>query len=137
MAASLRTSWQKTVRADPAAVALYDAETARSWTRTELNALGQEWAARHGAQAARQRVVFAEPNGSEWFRVFLGLVACDGVVVALDPGEPPAAQRAIAESIGATFIWRAGQLEQLPPRRRALAGTRLLKVTSGTTGVPR
>jgi len=138
MPATLRASWQSLVRADPAAAALYDAATERRWNRAELAALGIAWAAAHGNEAAGQRVVFAEPNGPDWFRVFLGLLACDGVAVALDAGEPLAAQRATAQSIGASFLWQGGRLEKLPGRRRSRdRGPRLLKLTSGTTGAPR
>src|ERR1019366_6949677 len=101
MPATLRASWQNLVRADPAAAALYDTATERRWNRAELAALGIAWAAAHGDEAAGQRVVFAEPNGPDWFRVFLGLLACDGVAVALDAGEPLAGPRTTAQSIGA------------------------------------
>jgi acyl-coenzyme A synthetase/AMP-(fatty) acid ligase len=138
MTPTLRTSWERTVRAAPAAVALCDATTGRVWTRGELAALGTAWAAAHGTEATGQRVVFAEPNGPEWFRVFLGLVECGAVVVALDPGEPPAVQRAVAGRIGAAFIWQGGQLAAVGPRRRGRQnGPRLFKLTSGSTGVPR
>ncbi len=138
MPATLRTSWQHTVRAAPAAAALRDAATGRAWTRAELTALGADWALQYGAGLAGQRVVFAEPNGSEWFRVFLGLLACDAIIVALDPGEPLAAQRTTAGNIGAMFLWHDNFLEPIgPPRRVVSRGPRLLKLTSGTTGRPR
>lgn len=138
MPATLQACWSRTVRAAPSAVALVDAVTARQWARSELAALGTAWAGAHGAALQGQRVVFAEVNGPEWFRVFLGLLASDAVVVALDPGEPPAAQRAIAAQIGAAFLWSAGRLEAIGPRRRVVAHSpRLFKLTSGTTGRPR
>ena len=138
MPATLRTSWQHTARENPSAVALHDAATGRSWSRAELTAEGADWAVAYGADAAGQRVVFAEQNGPEWFRVFLGLLACDAVVVALDPGEPLVAQRKTAEGIGAALLWQNGRLEQIGPRQKAKpGGPRLLKLTSGTTGLPR
>jgi len=138
MATTLRSAWAHTLRANPHAVALYDAATSRKWTRSELAALGLEWAREHGKSIAGQRVVFAEANGPEWWRVFLGLIASDAVIVALDPGEPPAAQRSTAEGIGAASRWQGGQLQMMgPARRRHARGTRLLKLTSGTTGRPR
>ena len=138
MATSLRSAWTHTLRASPRAVALYDAATSRKWTRSELAALGLDWAREHGKGLARQRVVFAEPNGPEWWRVFLGLIESDAMIVALDPGEPPAAQRRTAEGIGAAFLWQGGRLEGIGSVRRTSArGTRLLKLTSGTTGRPR
>lgn len=138
MAVTMRTCWQHTVRSAPAAVALRDAATARSWTRAELTALGAEWAAEFGAGLAGQRVVFAEPNGAEWFRVFLGLLAADAVIVALDPGEPVDAKRATAKAIGARSLWHDNFLEPIgPPQRKRARAPRLLKLTSGSTGAPR
>jgi acyl-CoA synthetase (AMP-forming)/AMP-acid ligase II len=138
MPTSLRRAWERTVRAQPGAVALVDAATGREWTRSELAALGLDWARVHGGQVARRRVVFAEPNGAAWLQVFLGLVESDAVIVALDPGEPPAAQRNVAAAVNAAFLWREGGLEQIGPLRRTrVSGTRLLKLTSGSTGVPR
>jgi acyl-coenzyme A synthetase/AMP-(fatty) acid ligase len=138
MAVTLNARWLQTVKADPGAAALMDAGTGRVWTRAELAALGEAWAAAHGAAVAGRRVVFAEANGPEWVRVFFGLLAGGAVVVALDPGEPAAAQRAVAESVGAAFLWQAGRLEAVGPARRGgRSVTRLLKVTSGSTGTPR
>ena len=138
MAVTLNTHWFHTVKADPGAAALMDASTGRVWTRAELAALGETWAAAHGAAVAGRRVIFAEANGPEWFRVFFGLLASGAVVVALDPGEPIMAQRAVARSVGAAFLWYAGRLEAVgPARRKGRSGTCLLKVTSGSTGTPR
>ena len=134
---TLHTQWQKTVTRDPGAVALIDAGANRVWTRREISELAHEWAATHGAAAAGRRVVFAEPNGPEWFRVFLGVMEAGAVAIALDPGEPVAAQRALAESARAA-LWHGGTLESLPAfRRSARERACLLKITSGSTGTPR
>lgn len=138
MAGSLRELWQQTVRAAPRAAALHDAAALRTWTRAELDELGAAWSVAHGAEVAGQVVVFAEPNGPAWLRVFLGLLASDAVIAALDPGEPLAAQRSLAASIGATFLWHNGRLERIgAAKAKSRRGTRLLKITSGSTGTPR
>ena len=138
MSATLLAAWRDTVQANPAAIALIDAGTGREWRRGELDALAAAWCAGHGAGVAGQTVIFAEGNGSDWLRVFIGLLKANAVVVALDPGEPPAAQRATAAAIRAPWLWSAGQLHTLAPRRApARDGRRLLKLTSGSTGVPR
>jgi acyl-coenzyme A synthetase/AMP-(fatty) acid ligase len=138
MAVTLNARWLKTVQAAPQAAALIDAATGRIWTRAELAALGREWAAVHGPAVAGRRVMFAEPNGPEWLRLFFGLLASDAVAIALDPGEPAAAQRVLAERAGAAFLWQVGGLEPLGRKRRAFRqGTRLLKLTSGSTGLSR
>lgn len=138
MSATLLELWQRTVCAAPGAPALFDAHAGRTWTRAEIAALGASWHARHGAEAQGGLVVFGEPNGPEWLRVFLGLLGCGATVAALDPGEPAAARRAVAEQIGADFLWLDGALQPTGRRRTAgRAAFRLIKLTSGSTGAPR
>ncbi|MDB6094445.1 MAG: hypothetical protein JWM32_2007 [Verrucomicrobia bacterium] len=139
MPATLHGLWLKTVKAQPDATALVDSVSGRSWTRIELDLLSREWAAAHGKLAANQAVVFAEPNGAQWFAIFLGLLAVDAIAVALDPGEPFDAQRSVAEKTGAQFVWAGSQLAIVTARRRRAkaGGTRLWKVTSGSTGTPK
>ncbi len=129
--------WENTVRATPDAVALIDATAGKSWTRAQLDALGRAWCDEHGADLARQTVVLAEPNGVEWWRVFLGLLRAAAVVAPLDPGDPIAAQRATAAAIRAAWLWRGDALEKIPVRSAgARDARRLLKLTSGSTGAP-
>jgi long-chain acyl-CoA synthetase len=138
MSATLLSSWENTVRAAPGAVALIDAGSGRIWTRAELDALGRAWRDQHGATLARQTVVLAEPNGVEWWRVFLGLLRAGAVIAPLDPGEPIAAQRATAATIRAAWLWHGDALEKITARpARARDARRLLKLTSGSTGTPR
>ena len=135
---TLLAAWNRTVTAAPDAPALIDAAAARTWSRRELDARATAWHATHGAAVAGRTIVFAEANGSEWLVLFLGLLKSDAVAVALDPGEPPLAQRTIATAIHASFLWIDGRLESLAARRRAPRdGRRLLKLTSGSTGTPR
>ena len=138
MSDTLLKAWNRTVRAAPDAPALIDASVARVWKRRELDALAEAWSLAHRDAVAGQSVVFAEPNGVEWLRVFLGLLKSDAVVVALDPGEPQAVRRALADRVGASLLWNGGPLERLTARTRLPRdGRRLLKLTSGSTGTPR
>lgn len=138
MSTTLLSAWEKTVRTAPDAVALIDAASGRTWTRAQLDALGGAWNDEHGAGLARQTVVLAEPNGAEWWRVFLGLLRADAVIAPLDPGEPPAAQRATAAAIRAAWLWHGDALEMITERPvRARDARRVLKLTSGSTGTPR
>src|SRR5258708_4729681 len=135
---SLLEAWTRTVRTAPTARALIDAGSERTWTRAAINAEAEAWRAHYGAASAGQVVALAQPNGADWMRIFLGLLKCDAVPAPLDPGEPLAAQRSTAGLIGATALWRDGQLEPLGPRRRARPDRgRLIKLTSGSTGAPR
>lgn len=138
MSATLLEAWQHTVRTAPDAIALIDASSGRRWTRGEMETEGNNWHAQHGDSASRQTLAFADANGPGWLRVFLGLLKCGAVAIPLDPGEPQEAQRALGHRCGANFLWSAGQLQELAPRSRAArAGGRLIKLTSGSTGVPR
>jgi long-chain acyl-CoA synthetase len=139
--------WRSTVERSPHAMAVADAASGRSWTRAELAAAGAELAAsfarRTGtASLAGRRVALCLPNGAEWLQVFLALLSTRSVPVPIDPSEPEEAQLACARSVGAAHIWKAGGLHRLdsagrPPRRRLPGSECLVKVTSGSSGVPK
>jgi long-chain acyl-CoA synthetase len=134
----LLAAWQRTVRQNRNAPALIDAATGRIWTRRELDESSGAWAGAHGAFLADRLVLFSEPNGLEWLRVFLGLLKAGAVAAALEAGEPEAALQSRARAIGAAFRWTGGGLEptglaRIFPRD----GRRYVKLTSGSTGAPR
>lgn len=138
MAGTLLQSWLATVQAAPHATALIDAASGRRWTCQELDEAAGNWARIHAPNTRTKTVAFAEPNGASWLTVFLGLLKADSVAVPQDPGEPVAAQRLTATTIGAHFWWSNGELHALrsghSQRRDA---RRLIKLTSGSTGAPR
>jgi acyl-coenzyme A synthetase/AMP-(fatty) acid ligase len=121
-------------------MALIEASGGKRWTRAALQAAAARWAATHQhAELSGKRVAMSVPNGAEWFRVFLGLLACGAVPAPLDPTEPEEAQLAAARSIGAPFLWREGGLFPVAGVRTetAVRGECLVKVTSGSSGEPR
>jgi acyl-coenzyme A synthetase/AMP-(fatty) acid ligase len=138
MTGTLLSAWAATLRAAPAALGLVDVAGGRQITRAELDAGAEAWSATHGGELARRTVVLVQENGPEWFRVFLGLLKSDAVVVPLDPGEPLDGQIRIATAIRAAFLWSGGALRPIaadrPPARD---DRRLVKLTSGSTGTPR
>jgi len=141
-APTLIDAWRRTIARDPRARALIDGATGRSWTRAELGGAGDAWAASHAtghASLAGRRVLFAEPNGARWFEVFLGLQQAGAVAVPVDPAEPAENLAGLARGLRAAALWHAGALHAVAPRvarsrRRDLC---LIKLTSGSTGVPR
>ncbi|HTO02551.1 MAG TPA: class I adenylate-forming enzyme family protein [Opitutus sp.] len=135
---SLLDVWTHTVRANPHAHVLIDAVTGREWTRSEIDAEAVAWRAHHGPMLNGQIVAVAEPNGPEWLRVFIGLLYCGAIIAPLDPGEPIESLKQTATGIGATFLWKEGALETLAASRaKGRPRSRLIKLTSGSTGQPR
>jgi acyl-CoA synthetase (AMP-forming)/AMP-acid ligase II len=137
---TLLQAWQRTVARDRDGRALIDGSTSRTWSRGELAAAGEAWAARWAATTALpgRRVLFAEPNGPRWFAVFLGLLHAGAVPVPADATEPAENLRRTAEAIGAAALWQGEQLQCLAPRPRSRTRDLcLVKLTSGSTGLPR
>ncbi len=139
MSATLLSAWEKMRQGAPNAVALIDASTGQSYTRAQLDAEGDAWRSAHGRDLAGRLVVLAEPNGAAWWRVFLGLLKAEAILVPLDPTEPIAVQRATATRLRAAGWWSGGEWHALAGARaqRAQDGRRIVKLTSGSTGTPR
>lgn len=137
MSGTLMQAWARILRRRGDDRAMIEAATGRIATFCELDAGAKAF----GFDATRlqgRAVVFALPNGIRWLELFLALRGAGAVAVPLDASEPPAAQRAIAESVRAGFWWDGGQLvELLGARRFRDPATCLIKLTSGTTGQPR
>lgn len=136
--------WCATVERAPRAAALIESATGKKWSRAALAAGAGEWAGAvagelGGVTAHRRRVAMSVPNGAEWLRVFLGLLARGAVPAPIDPTEPEEAQVATARALGATHLWREGRLHRLdaPRASRVPAAECLVKVTSASTGAPR
>lgn len=140
MPPTLQTIWEATIRRHPDAAALIEAESGKTWTRAELNAEALDWNDPRSktADLSGRIVVFALPNGVEWWRVFLGLISAGAVPAPLDPGESVDHLRRTAQSIGAAWIWQAGKLEPVgsADKSRRTHTHALLKITSGSTGTP-
>jgi len=138
MSPTLLSAWETTLRLNPVAIGLIDTATGRTYSRAELEAGSEEWRQRHGSLLAGQPVLMSEPNGVEWFRVFLGLLKAGARVVPLDPGDPLAAQRSLAGALRVGWLWSGGELHSISPRStRRWSGSCLVKLTSGSTGIPR
>ncbi|HLP07977.1 MAG TPA: class I adenylate-forming enzyme family protein [Opitutaceae bacterium] len=132
--------WRETVRRDPAALAVIDGATGRRWSRAELAGTAENWCRDHTAAhaLAGRRVLFAEPNGAAWFHVFLGLLEAGAIPVPADSTEPAAALAAQARNLRAAALWHAGALSPFSGATRHRHGELcLLKLTSGSTGVPK
>jgi long-chain acyl-CoA synthetase len=137
---TLAERWEATVRRSPSAIAIRDPSRAKGWTRAEVDRLARRWArgVAGGNDSLRGRVIFfAEGNGVAWFERFFGILCLKGVPAPLDPGEPPAAQRAIAHEAGGAYFATAEGLEAIDPRAPRRPAAALIKTTSGSVGRPR
>lgn len=138
MSSTLLSAWTATVALQPEAVAVIDAATGKSSTRAEIDLSAEQWRTEYGAGLRGQPVLMSEPNGWEWFRVFLGLLKAGATVVPLDPGEPLAAQRALAEALRVKWVWSGAARHAVPVRTtRRWRDCVVVKLTSGSTGTPR
>ncbi|MEY2880616.1 MAG: hypothetical protein RLZZ15_2996, partial [Verrucomicrobiota bacterium] len=139
MGTLLSDVWTRTVARAPAAAAVIDGVTGRTWSRGELARAAGEWGATGAAtELGGRRVVLVEPNGPGWWIAFLGLCAAGAVPAPLDATEPPERRSALARAVGAGWIWEHGRLERVGPGRRARdRAAALIKITSGSTGAPR
>lgn len=159
MSETVLTPWTRLVRENPDAPALVEAATGRTRTRAQLDAESLTFP----DSVAGHRVTFALPNGAAWFATFLGLLRAGATPVPLDPSEPAAAQLTLATAARAPFALIAGQLtptkynligytpsvssQQNNPKCNPLGYTLsaaklgrracLVKLTSGSTGMPR
>lgn len=141
MSHALITAWNNTLRRHGARRAIVQAADGREATFRELDVRSSAWRDAHGSDLTRRcgrAVVFAVPNGIGWMEMFLGLLKAGAVVVPLDAGEPPAAQRRLAESLRAGFWWDGAGLVPLEGARSYRdPEICLIKLTSGSTGAPR
>lgn len=138
MSTTLLSAWATTLRLQPNAVAVIDAATGRTYSRSDLDAGAEHWRQHHGSGLAGRPVLMSEPNGVEWFRVFLGLLKAGAKVVPLDPGDPLTAQRSLAVALRVGWLWSGGELHAIASRpSRRWSGSCLVKLTSGSTGTPR
>jgi len=140
MKETLASLWSRTVSRAPRALAVVESLNACRWSRAELDESAGSWRSGlpAGSSLRGQRIVIAEPNGFEWLRVFLGIIQSGGVPAPVDPDEPADARETIARRIGASWIWAGDHLRPVQaPRRPQGRDVCLLKVTSGSTGLPK
>jgi long-chain acyl-CoA synthetase len=142
MSHALLHAWEKTLRRRADHRAVVQATDRAAATFRELDAGAEAWLAANaanGQSALRGRaVVFALPNAIAWLEMFLGLMKAGAIAVPLDAAEPPAAQRELATSLRAGFLWNGTKLEAFTGARRYRdPAVCLVKLTSGSTGRPR
>ncbi len=140
MSHALLQAWQKTLRRCGEKRAVVQAADGQVVTFNQLDMRASAWLKAHATELSRLKrraVVLAVPNGIAWWEMFLGLLQVGAVVVPLDAGEPPEAQRRIAENLRAGFWWNGTKLVELAGAKRFRdPAISLIKLTSGSTGQP-
>ncbi len=141
MSHALLQAWEKTLRRRGGEVAVTQAADGAAVTFHGLDARAAAWRSAQAPDIRRfagRAVVFAAPPGLGWWEIFLGLLKAGAVVVPLDGAEPPPEQQAIARILRAGAWWDGVKLARLPGARRFRSPEIcLLKLTSGSTGLPR
>ena len=136
----LWSTWQRTVAAAPAELALIDGATGLGLSRAELGEQSRHWAQTAPAQfRPGQTVAFAEPNGAGWLTIFLGLQELGALALPLDGSLPEGQQANAAAALGAHWLASGdGRWSRLtsdaPPAKGDFC---VVKTTSGTSGEPR
>ncbi len=131
--------------AAPQSPALIEAAHGHVFTRADVADRTERWLGSIAAESLRgRRVAFALPNGLGWLTVFLGILRAGAVAVPLDPTEPAPSQHLLARHAGATFLVHEHGIEPVDAGDSATVPAAddthdlcLIKLTSGTTGVPR
>lgn len=139
MSRELLHAWEETVRRRGGRPAVMQASDRHSCTFRQLDGRAAGWLANHLPPAGLEgrAVVFSAPNGIGWFSIFVGLLRGGATIVPLDAAEPPGAQLRLAETLRAGYWWDGARLVPLPNSLRYRRPACLIKLTSGTNGIPR
>lgn len=141
MSATLWQVWSETVADAPGAPVLLDAYSGETVSRRDLNIGSEKLSASLGNLDGRV-VAFAEPNGPGWIRAFLAIQRAGAIALPLDAGLPPGGRMQVATLLAADFLLAAGRVLALDRPRETVpfateVGVSLLKLTSGSTTLPR
>ncbi|SDU05221.1 Acyl-CoA synthetase (AMP-forming)/AMP-acid ligase II [Verrucomicrobium sp. GAS474] len=133
---ALWTTWEKVVAAGPTRVAMIDAATGETWTRRELHRLALELSAGRLADVRGRRVALCHPNSAAWVASFLAIQKAGASAIPLDAGIPEQALESAAAKAGADWL-DSRDLGLVKLRMRRSAAEACVKLTSGSTGMPK
>jgi long-chain acyl-CoA synthetase len=126
-------------RGDPARPLIHLPAEGRALSAADIWAAHEQYAdrlARAGVGAGRL-VVCAEGNTAAAPALLLACRALDATMLPLDGTAAPAEVESLAARFGAAAIAGAGEVRAIGGDARCCRGAALLKVTSGSTGVPK
>jgi acyl-CoA synthetase (AMP-forming)/AMP-acid ligase II len=113
----LLAAWEKTVRRNQNNLAVGECATGRRVTFQQLDECASAWLRAQEIEAVDlkyQPVVYSATNGIGWLEIFLGLLKAHAVIIPLDAAEPAAAQKKIAEAVGALCALPDDAIARIP-----------------------
>ncbi len=119
-------------------VEIVDGQPVR-WTAAALGRKAEALADGPPLAACRpgDRVAFRLPNGALWIALFLALQRRGLAAIPLDPTLPDAGARETARRLGARLLFLGETGETVPGRAARSPGVACVKLTSGSTGLPK
>ncbi len=129
--------WNATASRHLRATAVIDLPAGTRWNFERVRGRALGWAFTH-RRLVNRAAAFALPNSTEWFEIFLGLQFLGATAIPIDPATPRDAALAIAQNLGASLLVVPGAcLPIASPARRRWPDFACLKLTSGSTGLPK
>jgi len=129
--------WIKTVRAEPLAVIMIEADTGVRVNRQELTFLATKFHQENLQKLHEKKVVLCYANSLAWMVAFLAVQRGNGTVIALDAGSPTVRQEELAGDLGAEWLLSEERGEVYLGGKQKSNGRALIKLTSGSSGKPK
>ena len=137
MGKELQHAWEKTVSSGAGRTAVQGSPQGSGCTFGELDERAKTALAGAGLGSFRNRVVaFQLQNSPDWLARFLACQFAGAIAMPVDPDVPAAGLQRICEQSGAAALWTREGLQPLEGGKRR-APACLVKLTSGSTGLPR
>lgn len=138
-AASLWKVWERTLHRIGDKILVVEAGEGREWTAAQLHQAALARLPQLAACRRGERIAFRLPNGADWFALFLAIQAAGLAAMPLDAGLPGEACLETARRLGASALFLDGAWHRFHRKgaRRFRPGICCVKLTSGTTGLPK
>ncbi|WOO42332.1 class I adenylate-forming enzyme family protein [Rubellicoccus peritrichatus] len=132
-------AWERVLERRSDDIALIEAEQKRSYRFHELNHLAEVWIERlAGKRLARKSVIVHLPNSADWIALLIALRRVNAVVIPVDYSWPLQKVEEVTERFRAALIITSSGIRECDlPHRKWKEGCSLVKLTSGSTGVPK